>query len=741
MKRVIVIISAIISFLWLCSFSVYAQRNETFTGLGRGTIYDIAFSPDSTILAVATSRGIYFHNPADFAEIAFIDLGEFPVGLNNNSICFSPDGKLLASSTINKTGLVILWDTTNYERVAEIKAGRYTGLVYSIRFSPDGGLIAFGGDDGKIRLLDVVGREEIGMLEGHGKYIRSICFSPDGSLLASVGADDTIKLWDMATHKVIKTFSHPAGNAVFSPDGKLLAIGEFGIIRLYDIKQKKERATNIPPEFSGLIDFSPDGKLLASGSLKLWNVDDLKEVTAPAVDFVLGLEAVRFSPDGRFLVRAGYCQVMILDMKTQKEIKAPNEYGIDAFSVAISSDSRLLATGGFDDLVGLWDLESHKLVSTFRTFREPWNPLGSLTSSMAISPDNRFLAAGSLNDKVTIWSIKDNKEFAVVDAKLTEVNTVAFSLDSKLLAFGGPGGLELWDMQTKKEVPLDGDAGNVSCVAFSPDGKLLASGGEDKVVHLWDLKKLKEAGTLRSLSVIRSLAFSPDGRWLAIGCANQKVRLWDMSLFKEAATFSVISLRPTVAFNSNGCLLAIGNGYKVELWDVGKQSKVATFPYSIYVTSVCFSPDGRLLAIGTIGEVILWDMQPYADICGGQLVEPDGKLPFSWGEIKSENKNVDTPSNFVLEQNYPNPFNPETWIPYRLKEAGNVSIDIYDASSHLVHSISSGRKEAGVYNDKTCAAYWDGRNDKGEKAPAGVYFYILRTDSFQSNPRKMILLK
>ena len=319
MKRVTVIISVIISFLWLFS-PVYAQQNETFTSLGRGIIYDVAFSPDSTILAVLTTKGIYFHNPADFADIAFIDLGEIPVGLNNNSICFSPDGKLLASSTINQTGTVILWDTATYKKVAEINAERYTGLVYSIRFSPDGGLIAFGGDDGRIRLLDVMERKEIDILEGHNARTYSICFSPDGSLLASAGADYTTKLWNMATHKVIKTFNHSADNAVFSPDGKLLAIAEFEIIRLYDIKQNKERSINSPMAL-GLFDFSPDGKLLADGSSKLWSMENINEIVVPAIDSVANLVAVRFSPDGHFLVYAGTCQVMILDMETQKQIK------------------------------------------------------------------------------------------------------------------------------------------------------------------------------------------------------------------------------------------------------------------------------------------------------------------------------------------------------------------------------------------------------------------------------------
>ncbi len=271
--------------------------------------------------------------------------------------------------------------------------------------------------------------------------------------MASTGADDTTKLWSMATHKVIKTFNHLANNAVFSPDGKLLAIAEFEIIRLYDIKQNKERSINSPMSF-GLVDFSPDGKLLADGSPKLWSMENLNEIVVPAIDSLVNLEAVRFSPDGHFLVYAGTYKVMILYMETQKQIKTSDEYIMHAFSIAISSDSRLLATDNSDGLIRLWDLESHKLVSTFKISGDPEDHFPPGTQSVAISPDNRFLAAGYSHDKVTIWNIKDNKEFAVVKAILPRVNTVIFSPDSKLLAFGGSGGLELWDMQTKKRFRL-----------------------------------------------------------------------------------------------------------------------------------------------------------------------------------------------------------------------------------------------------------------------------------------------
>lgn len=98
------------------------------------------------------------------------------------------------------------------------------------------------------------------------------------------------------------------------------------------------------------------------------------------------------------------------------------------------------------------------------------------------------------------------------------------------------------------------------------------------------------------------------------------------------------------------------------------------------------------------------------------------------------------PKEYKLFQNYPNPFNPETWIPFQLPKAGEVTIRIYNIMGQPIKTIELGSKQAGVYTEKSKAAYWDGRNKMGEKLASGAYFYELRTETFR-DIRKMILLK
>ncbi|MDE0688204.1 MAG: T9SS type A sorting domain-containing protein [Candidatus Poribacteria bacterium] len=101
---------------------------------------------------------------------------------------------------------------------------------------------------------------------------------------------------------------------------------------------------------------------------------------------------------------------------------------------------------------------------------------------------------------------------------------------------------------------------------------------------------------------------------------------------------------------------------------------------------------------------------------------------------------IGMPKQSLLLQNYPNPFNPETWIPYQLSEDSLVSVSIYDTTGKLVRTLSLGFQSTGFYNSRERAAYWDGRNDLGERVASGVYFYQLTTPAFQQT-RRMLILK
>ena len=98
------------------------------------------------------------------------------------------------------------------------------------------------------------------------------------------------------------------------------------------------------------------------------------------------------------------------------------------------------------------------------------------------------------------------------------------------------------------------------------------------------------------------------------------------------------------------------------------------------------------------------------------------------------------PEETALLTNYPNPFNPETWIPYHLATHADVTLTIYAADGTVVRHLDLGHQEAGYYQNKARAAYWDGRNAVGERVASGVYFYTLTAGDFAAT-RKMLILK
>jgi hypothetical protein len=108
--------------------------------------------------------------------------------------------------------------------------------------------------------------------------------------------------------------------------------------------------------------------------------------------------------------------------------------------------------------------------------------------------------------------------------------------------------------------------------------------------------------------------------------------------------------------------------------------------------------------------------------------------------VDLESKARIIPSASWIGQNYPNPFNPETWIPYALSESGKVTVQIYNVHGSLVRTLNLGEKSAGVYDTKELAAYWNGRNDTGEKMSSGLYFYKLTAGQF-SQVKRMVILK
>ena len=122
-------------------------------------------------------------------------------------------------------------------------------------------------------------------------------------------------------------------------------------------------------------------------------------------------------------------------------------------------------------------------------------------------------------------------------------------------------------------------------------------------------------------------------------------------------------------------------------------------------------------------------------------LEDDGSLAFKQGIANLQNLLASLmPEKTALHHNYPNPFNPETWIPYQLATPAEVALAIYDMNGQMVRRLAVGHQAAGMYQSRSRAIYWDGRNQFGESVASGLYFYTLTAGEFSAT-RRMVILK
>ena len=122
-------------------------------------------------------------------------------------------------------------------------------------------------------------------------------------------------------------------------------------------------------------------------------------------------------------------------------------------------------------------------------------------------------------------------------------------------------------------------------------------------------------------------------------------------------------------------------------------------------------------------------------------IEDDGSIAFQQGIANLERLlALFIPEETALLHNYPNPFNPETWIPYQLSESAEVTLTIYAVNGTLVRTLALGYQPAGIYQTRTRAAYWDGKNNVSESVASGVYFYTLTAGDFNAT-KKMLIRK
>jgi WD40 repeat protein len=641
-KAVFLIFFTFIFLLMFCQLNTFAEDTTLMSlpegakvRLGKGSINEIAYSPDGKYLAVAASIGIWLYDMKTYQEVALLT-GH--IG-NVTSVVFSPDSNTLVSGS--RDGTVRLWNIAtgeNHQTPIQID------WVNTVASSPDGNAFASagGGWEGFNPGIHLWNADTGELIKTFGlRAYDTLClvFSPDGNMLVSgnQNGDNDLYLWNAHTGELIKTFTghtDDVNSVVFSPDGNTIVSAGAG----WDDEKM---------EYVG-------------GEIHLWDAHT-GELLKSLTGHTESVNSVAFNPDGNRLVSGGGDGIRVWDAHTTELIKV---LAVPAVSVVYSPDGSTFVSGGRDS-IRVWNAHTGELLKTFTGYT------GSV-NSVCFSPDSNTLASGSTDNGIRVWDAHTGKPLKTLTGHTDWVDSVVFSPDGNTIASGSHDKtIRLWDSVTGKDIKtLTGHTLPVHSVAFSPDGKTIASGSSDDTIRLWAAVTGEPLKTLighmaSAHSKVTSVVFSPDSNTLASGSQDETIRLWNGHTGEHLYTLGELPTSKwttdwvnSVAFSPDGHTIASGNGSwtgeegssvgdVIHLWDTGtRQLRQTLTGHNGVVNSVAFSPDGNTVVSGAtnyrnLGEEIrLWDIHTgehlksltgHTDSVSSVVFSPDGKTLASGG--------------------------------------------------------------------------------------------------------------
>lgn len=345
-------------------------------------------------------------------------------------------------------------------------------------------------------------------------------------------------------------------------------------------------------------------------------------------------ETFAVAPKSPYLITTSEDSTLVVwDIDSGRHLRVLRHEGVS--SVAFHPDAQVVASGGRDGTVRIWELKSgiEKLRLRIRPPSSPGNLLrtGEIVS-VAFSPDGSYLFAGADSGLYQIDLAANRIHTHYLSGMFFSDTAYAldFSRDGKYMGVGGySGGLVVRRDDGEAVWHLKEHQGRVLSMAFSPDGSRLATGGDDGNVIVRSIASRHVIAQFRAHNAaVLSLAFSEDGKLIATGSMDKTARVWNANGTQEYSSMDFAVPVRAVGFQPRtGYVLASG-GYIVA-WspETGKLKQLYGSRVGIIPTTLTLSPDGRHVLGGVIGgDIVIWDLHS-----GRQVRRFEQKERSSWG--------------------------------------------------------------------------------------------------------------
>ncbi len=563
------------------------------------------------------------------------------------SVAVHPSGQIFGAGSEGTVSLHRIDDAAAVHVWSVDATSEVRTPVWAVAFDGDGGRLAAGGQDGKIRVFRT-DRPDLPPIEwcAHGRSVNALAFMPGTDWLFSGAGDSTICAWDASAGRCLRELhghSELVSSLSFSPDGSSLVSGSYDrTVRLWDPFAGTMLAVLGPHAdcvFGAAI--SPDGAIAAVAvqyaESVVWDVLSGRQIARLERPAVTGLSGVCFHPDGAELAAVSWeRQLVLYDAHSWGAPHEPMGIMKHGHACAYTPDGSVLVTGA--ESARVWDVDA------LRASR-PHSAAGAPLVGIEISPSGERLACRAKDGTLRIIDTESREQLAVLNMERGGVSCAAWSRDGLLLASANEDGdvlvRDARDFRLLRR--LSAHAGGVRCMEFSGRDGLLAIGQSDGVVVTWDPtsgERRREFGPIGG--PVTSMSLSSDGSLISASATRSgHIFLWDAATAHllhrlEGHTDTVHGL----AFSADGSRLYSGSwDCTVRAWHTATGAPLATMTgHQAGVGSIALHPDGdRLVSSGDVIQV--WDTERSAPVLtlrhqlsGGLAFSLDGSVLYAVDE-------------------------------------------------------------------------------------------------------------